>query len=255
MVTVARRWSARWSLARSAAPAIACDGGRRGGRQSGQPAQRRQQEQDRADQRRDRIARQTEHRHRAEPAEQQRLSRPHGDLPEVQLQAARLQALDDQVVVADRGAAGGHQHVHAVHRIGHRGDRLARVGGDRQHDRLAAGGAHQGGERVRVGTDDAAGRDGLARHGDLVAGGEDGDARTAMHGQPGMVGGGGQRRCRARSAAGRRGPPLAGGEILAGAADVAAGGHRLVHPHLGRRRRWRPPAAGWHRRPSAPRCR
>ena len=60
-------------------------------------------------------------------------------------------------MVADRGAAGGDQHVHAVHRVGDRGDGLARIGGDREHDGLAASGAHQGGERVRIGADDAAG--------------------------------------------------------------------------------------------------
>ena len=66
------------------------------------------------------------------------------------------------------------------------------VRGDRQHDRLAARGAHQRGQRVRVGADDAARRDRLARHGDLVAGGQDGDARAAVHAEPGMVGGGGE---------------------------------------------------------------
>ena len=98
---------------------------------------------------------------------------------------------------------------------------------------VAAGGAHQGGERMRVGTDDAAWRDGFARHGDLVAGGEDGDARTAVHGEPGMVGGGGQPDVARGQAAAGGNHRIAGGEILAGAADVAAGGHRLVHPHLG----------------------
>ena len=100
----------------------------------------------------------------------------------------------------------------------------ARRRGDRQHHGLAAAGAHQRGQRMRVGADDAAGRDRLAGQRDLVAGRQDGDARAAVHREPGMVGGGGQ-------ADVARAQPLAGaaistsprGKILAGAADVAAG--------------------------------
>ena len=208
------------------------DGRRRGG-QAGQAGQRRQQEQDGADQGGHRVARHAEDRQASapRPAEQQRLSGPHGDLPEVHHHAAALQALDDQVVVADRGAARGHQHVGAGDRIGDRGDRLARVGGDRQHGGQAAGGAHQRGQRVRVGGDDAAGRDRLARHGDLVTGGQDGDARAAMHAEPGVVGRGGEAHvaCGDAAAGGHHG--VAAGEVLAGAANVAAGLHRFVDPH------------------------
>ena len=68
----------------------------------------------------------------------------------------------------------------------------------------------------------------FARHGDLVAGRQYRDARAAVDGEPGMVGGGGQ-------ADVARGQPatdghhhVAGGKVLAGAADVAARAHRLV---------------------------
>ncbi len=62
----------------------------------------------------------------------------------------------------------------------------------RQDHRLAPAGAHQRGHGVRVGADDAARCDRLARHGDLVAGRQDGDAGPAVHGQPGVVAGRGQ---------------------------------------------------------------
>ncbi len=131
-----------------------------------------------------------------------------------------------QVVVADAGAAGGDQQVDAGHLIGDGGDGVAVVAGDRQHDRLAAAGAHQGGQGVRVGTDDAAGGDRLAGQRDLVAGGQDRDARAAMHGDPGMVGGGGQADIARSQAAPGGDHGVAGGKILPGAADVPPGGAR-----------------------------
>ena len=83
-----------------------------------------------------------------------------------------------------------------------------RVAGDRQHAGLAAARPHQGRERMRVGADDAAGRDRLAGQRDLVARRQDGDARPAMHRQPGMVGGGGQSDiARAQAARGSDAPP------------------------------------------------
>ena len=95
----------------------------------------------------------------------------------------------------------------------------------------AAAGAHQRGQGVRIGGDDAAGRDWLARHGDLVTGGEDGDARAAMHAEPGMVGRGGEAHVARGDAAAGGNHGVAAGEILAGAANVAAGLHRFVDPH------------------------
>ena len=73
------------------------------------------------------------------------------------------------------------------------GDGLAVVGRDRQHHRLAAGGAHQRGQRMGVAElTMPPGGIGLAGQGDLVAGRQDADARPPMHREPGMVGGGGQ---------------------------------------------------------------
>ena len=233
METVARRWSARWSLARSAAPAMACE---TGGGAAGRPDSRLSAGS------RNRMAHTSaETGLPGRPSTGTGPSRPNnsgfpGRMAICQKSSSRprvFSAFDDEVVVAHRCAAGGDQHVDAVHRVGHRGNRLARVLRDRQHDRLAAGGAHQGGERMRVRTDDAAGRDRLARHGDLVAGGEDRDARPAVHSEPRMVGGGGKAdvACGDAPAGGHHG--VAGGEVLAGAADMPAGRHRLVHPDLG----------------------
>ena len=53
---------------------------------------------------------------RAEPAVHHRLAGPQRDLPERQRQAFGGERLLHQVVVADRGAAGGHQDVGAEHR-------------------------------------------------------------------------------------------------------------------------------------------
>src|SRR3546814_3810624 len=47
-------------------------------------------------------------------AEHQRLARAHGDLPEIERHALAAQRLLHQVVLADRGAAGGEQQVGAA---------------------------------------------------------------------------------------------------------------------------------------------
>ena len=70
------------------------------------------------------------------------------------------------------------QQVDAAELVRDRGDGVGAVADDRQHDRVGAGGLDQGGEGVGVGADDAAGSDRVAGQGDLVAGGEDGDARA-----------------------------------------------------------------------------
>ena len=58
---------------------------------------------------RDRIAGKAQDRDRAQPAEQQRLARPHRDLPEIERQALAAEHALDKIVVADRSAARGHQ--------------------------------------------------------------------------------------------------------------------------------------------------
>ena len=72
-----------------------------------------------ADQGRDRVARQARAPGRADTAEHQRLARPHGDLPEVELEPLLAQHALHQIVVADRGAAGGDEQVGAGGAVGH----------------------------------------------------------------------------------------------------------------------------------------
>ena len=74
------------------------------------------------------------------------------------VEAACRQARLHQIMVADAGAAGGHQQIRAARRIRPRGDRRRIVARDRQHHRLAARGRDQGGQAWRVGADDAARR-------------------------------------------------------------------------------------------------
>ncbi len=138
-----------------------------------------------------------------------------------------------QVVVADRGAAGGHQQVRAARAFGHRRQRFAVVGDDAERQRLAAAGGDEGGERQAVGADDLARRDRLARHHHLVAGGEDGDARPARHAQPRPV-----HRCRQADVAGGEAAALgeaelAGGEVEPGRAHIGAGRGALAHGDRG----------------------
>ena len=66
----------------------------------------------------------------ANPAEDQRFARPHGDLPEIDDQAAGLQAADHQIVIPDRRTTCRHEQVHPMHGIGDRRDGLGRVLGD-----------------------------------------------------------------------------------------------------------------------------
>ena len=160
------------------------------------------------------------------------LAGAHGDLPEIQLQIAGGQGVLDQIVLAHAGAARGDEHVRTGGRVGGLCDGLAVVRRDGQDDGIAAAGAHQGGEGVGVGGDDAARRDGLAGQGDFVAGGEQHDARPAVHAHPRVVGGGDEADVTGVEAAAGGNKHVPDGEILAGAADVAAGYDSLVHPHL-----------------------
>ena len=88
-----------------------------------------------------------------------RLARPHRDPPERHRDALGLQRLLDQVVVADRGAAGRDEDIGAA--VAGAADALRGgldgVGGDAEIDGLGAFGARQRPQRVAVGIDDLAG--------------------------------------------------------------------------------------------------
>ena len=131
-------------------------------------------------------------------------------------------------MLADAGAAGGDEQIDAADLVGGGGDGVQIVRRDRQHHGVAPCGGDEGGEGVGVGRDDAAGPDGVAGKGDLVAGGEDSEARAAVDREPGVVG------CR-READGARGEAgagreqdVTGREIAAAGADVAAGDRCLA---------------------------
>ena len=85
-----------------------------------QPPQRGQDEQRRADDRRQRVARQAEHERRAAPPEPQRLARLDPHAPEDLVDAAGLEGGLDVVVRADRDAAGDDQDVALQPELDHR---------------------------------------------------------------------------------------------------------------------------------------
>ena len=201
------------------------------GWQSGQGGQSREQEQDGTDQRGDRIARQSQYRHSPEPSKHQRLARPHRNPPEIHFQPALLERRDDQVVVADARAARGHQHVHSGHGISHSADRRAVIAGDWKHGRRAARSPHQRRQSVAVRAYDATWWDGLAGQRDLIARRENSDAWPTPNRKPGVIGGGSQTNIPRRDPSPGWNDRVACREVLPGAADMAAGTHRLVYPH------------------------
>ena len=218
--------------------------------QAGQALQGGQQEEDAAHQRGDRVARQPEHRHLAQRG--RGISGLPGRMAIFQKSTAspRLPSADaHQVVVADAGAADGHQHVHAAAGV--------RGGGQRARGRPAPSAAAPGSPppaRTRAASAWALeltmppGGIGFAGQRHLVAGG-----RMATRGRRWTGARDGcRRRARPMSRAFSRRPAatriVADGEILPGAADLAARftASRTVtrSPSRGRR----PPAAAPHRR-------
>ena len=116
-----------------------------------------------------------------DPADRERAPRLHRHLPEVDASDLAQHALDE-VVVADRDAAGGE---HDVRRAGGLeqalAEALAHVGHDAEVERLGAGSLDHAAEREAVRVVDLPGSPRLARLHHLVAGGEQGDARPAVH--------------------------------------------------------------------------
>ena len=162
------------------------------------------------------------HAHAAQPAVHHRLARPHRDPPERHGDAFSLQRLLDEVVVADRGAAGGDQDIGAA--VAGPADSFRgggdRVGGNPEIDGLGALGPRQRPQRIAVGIDDLPGAGDRARHHKFVAGGEHRDLRAAPHSQLRIVHAGGEREVAVGEAVSRRKQHIALAEVDAGGADV-----------------------------------
>ena len=166
------------------------------------------------------VSRQAEHRRFAQAPEHERLAGPHGDAPEVDVESRVAENGPHEVVVADGGAADGHEHVRAPRSGGEGPERLLGVEGDAEVDGLGAGLLHEGAEADVVGAHDLVGSQRLARHDEFVARRQDGDARLAAHAQPRTVH---RRRQRDVPGAQNASGPRAGvafAEVEAGGPDV-----------------------------------
>ena len=151
-------------------------------------------------------------------------------------QALAAERLLDEVVVADRGAAGGDQQIEA-RRPRARAPPAPRRRRRRCRDRPAS--APQAGASPPsvdgVGADDLAALRRLAGPAQLVAGGEEADARPPPHGQPEMAHRGGEaQRPRVEQAARGEPGPAAAKSSPAGAHE-GAGRHRAGEPDPCRR--------------------
>jgi hypothetical protein len=90
----------------------------------------------RADDGRDRIARQAQHQRVQEPPGHQRLAGAHGDRQKAG-SAPSAWVTGHQVMIADRGAADGDDHVRAARQVQHRAQMRLVVAGDGQEPGLA----------------------------------------------------------------------------------------------------------------------
>ena len=158
-----------------------------------------------------------------------------------------------EVVLADGGAAEGDEEIRArlARRLDPALEVVEAVAGDAEVDRLAPGARDERGERDEVGGDDLVGAGRLAGPDELVARGEDRDARPAADAQRAVPHGGGERQEPGVEAL--AGPEQGGAfrEVEAARAHEAAGGDALADEHgvaVGLRvlldddRRRRPPA-------------
>ena len=144
-------------------------------------AQRRQQEQMAADDGRHRIARQTQHRHPADPPRHQRFAGSHRHFVERPLHPHVGCDLADQIVIADRGAADRHHQIGVQRHPEREPQALFAIGCDRQQPHPGPFGlGHRGkGKGVRGG--DLIRARGFARHHQFIAGGDQGNDRPPRH--------------------------------------------------------------------------
>src|SRR5208282_4242371 len=145
---------------------------------------------------------------------------------EAELHAGGDERLLDKVVVADRGAAEGHENVGlCVERLVDRGVQGAQVvAGDAEVDRDAAAGLDDPGYGEIVRCDDLRGAERLAGRDQLVAGRQDRDARGTSDRQRDVIGRRSQRDVAGGQPAAGGKQKLALGEIESGRAQIVADG-------------------------------
>ena len=98
----------------------------------------------------------------------------------------------DQIMVANRCAAGGDQHIGPARAFGHGAQRIRRIRRYPEIDRFSAAGNDEGTQRETIGTDNLVGGDRVTGHYHLVPGRQQGDTRFATHLEPGNIHAGGQ---------------------------------------------------------------
>ncbi len=154
----------------------------------------------------------------------QRLARLHVDAPEIQLHALVRQRAAHQIVIPDRGAADGDEDIDFQGLRGDDGrlDIVQPVAANAQIDRHAAGSGDQAKHGVGIGRDDLIWPARGPRADQFVAGGEHAHARRPGEGKGRMVGAGGQRDVGRAQAPAFLQEDVAGPEIYAFAANIAA---------------------------------
>jgi hypothetical protein len=155
-----------------------------------------------------------------EATEGQRVARLDLHSPEDEGAAELLEDAAHVVAIAHRHASGAHEHVGAEAGAKVALDLFRSVPGDAEVDRLGAELAALGREGVGVRGDDAPAVDRLVGLDELVAGGQDGDARPLVNGHDAAAQGGEQAYVGRTDDGPRVEHPVAHLHVLAGIADV-----------------------------------
>ena len=145
-------------------------------------AQGRQHEFLETDHARYRIARQTEDNAAIFlTAEEQRMTGPHGDTPEVYAHLERFQCWPHMVVHADRGAAGNQQDIELQTATKVLLQLITIIAGDAEQHRFDTERLALGHQRVAVRVRNSVGVEWLLQPFQFIAGGQNGDARARIH--------------------------------------------------------------------------
>ena len=123
-------------------------------------------------------------------AVQQGFAGTHGDFVEARFETGGAQRAFDHIIITDRNAAAGHQHVQMLGALGDAQQRFRIILHHAQVKGLAAVGGDEGREGRAVAGDDLAVGDGIAWRYHFIAGGQHADDRTAGHGDTRQVHGG-----------------------------------------------------------------